>query len=157
MRSLTICASFSPFHCSTSSRKAVLPITCRVSPFSLRNFRSTTVWVAIPAWSVPGIHSQVYPFSSFHLNMTSSTAVVRKCPKWSWPVTLGGGRSRLKLSCLFSSDIFRNLMILSGPSIKAGWYLSAGNELQIRKGIFPIYDLCTHPVDSNVGPDGLPC
>ena len=50
----------SSFHCHTRCKKASRPRSCRVFP-SLRRRRSTTTWVAIPAWSVPGIHTASNP------------------------------------------------------------------------------------------------
>ena len=44
------------FHCHTRSTKASRPRSCRLRP-SLASSRSTTFWVAIPAWSMPGSHS----------------------------------------------------------------------------------------------------
>ena len=42
------------FHCQTRLTNSSRPRSCRVFFSSLRNWRSTTVWVAMPAWSVPG-------------------------------------------------------------------------------------------------------
>ena len=45
----------SPFHSQTRSTNASRPISWRSRP-SLASSRSTTFWVAMPAWSVPGSH-----------------------------------------------------------------------------------------------------
>lgn len=50
----------SSFHCQTLSKNFSRPRSCRVFP-SLRRRRSTTTWVAIPAWSVPGSHTASNP------------------------------------------------------------------------------------------------
>ena len=44
------------FHSQTFSRNFSRPRSVRLIPF-LPNSRSTTIWVAMPAWSVPGSHS----------------------------------------------------------------------------------------------------
>ncbi len=50
---------------SRDSSLSLLPFAaaprCRPMPFSA-NWRSTTIWVAMPAWSVPGIHRASKPF-----------------------------------------------------------------------------------------------
>jgi len=51
-----ICPPDSPFHCQTRSIKASRPSSKRSFP-SAASWRSTTFWVAMPAWSVPGIQS----------------------------------------------------------------------------------------------------
>ena len=43
------------------SSKALRPSAWRVRPSALI-WRSTTIWVAMPAWSVPGCHSVRRPF-----------------------------------------------------------------------------------------------
>ena len=50
------------FHFHTSSTNFSRPMSCLDSPFSLISFFSTTTWVAMPAWSVPGFQSTVRPF-----------------------------------------------------------------------------------------------
>ena len=50
----------SSFHCQTRAMKASRPRSSLVLP-SFSSCRSTTYWVAMPAWSVPGIQSALYP------------------------------------------------------------------------------------------------
>ena len=54
-----ICSTIRPpnrcFHSQTRSMKASRPIVRRSMP-SFASSRSTTTWVAMPAWSVPGTH-----------------------------------------------------------------------------------------------------
>ena len=54
-----ICSAMRPpwrcFHSHTRSMKASRPRWWRVRP-SPASWRSTTFWVAMPAWSVPGTH-----------------------------------------------------------------------------------------------------
>jgi hypothetical protein len=52
---------------------------------------STTFWVAIPAWSVPGIHSAFFPSMRAKRVRISCRVLLRMCPMWSTPVTFGGG------------------------------------------------------------------
>ena len=68
--------------------------------FSLHNFFSTMTWVAIPAWSHPGFQRHIFPDIRCHRVMASSTALVRACPKWSFPVTFGGGITIINTSFL---------------------------------------------------------
>ena len=49
------------FHCQTFSTKAARPRSWRLTPWSC-NWRSTTICVAMPAWSVPGTHRVLQPF-----------------------------------------------------------------------------------------------
>ncbi len=54
------------FHCHTRETKflracsGVGPMVSRLLP-SACSCRSTTIWVAMPAWSVPGIHAVLCP------------------------------------------------------------------------------------------------
>ena len=50
-----------------------------------------TFWVAIPAWSVPGIHSASLPCMRRHRISTSWIVLLRPCPMCRLAVTLGGG------------------------------------------------------------------
>ncbi len=52
------------FQAQTSRRKVSRPRSWRVTPF-FASSRSTTIWVAIPAWSVPGSHSVLHPLIRF--------------------------------------------------------------------------------------------
>ena len=95
---------------------------------SSANALSTLFWVAIPAWSVPGIQRVLYPDILFHLTNTSWIDSSRIWPIWRIPVTFGGGITiaKLFLSGLvvalkyhLSSQIFHHL-----GSISLGLYLS---------------------------------
>ena len=59
---------------------------------------STTDWVAMPAWSVPGTHRVTFPFIRCQRVIVSSMAVVRAWPKCKDPVTFGGGITMTNLS-----------------------------------------------------------
>ena len=78
------------FHAHTRSTKRSRPRSWRVSP-SAASSRSTTFWVAIPAWSVPGSHSTAYPCIRLRRTITSWSDMFRAWPMWRIPVTLGGG------------------------------------------------------------------
>ena len=52
--------------------------------------------IAMPAWSEPGTHRVIFPGILWYLVMVSSTMLVRACPRWSLPVTLGGGMTIMK-------------------------------------------------------------
>ena len=79
----------------TRSTNLSLPSSCRVMP-SAASMRSTTTWVAIPAWSVPGRYRLGSPFILCHRTIRSCSAVVSACPMCSSPVTLGGGMMTVK-------------------------------------------------------------
>jgi hypothetical protein len=55
------------FHSHTLAMKflratsGVGPMSWRLMPWAC-NWRSTTIWVAMPAWSVPGTHTVLKPF-----------------------------------------------------------------------------------------------
>ena len=51
MRSPVLCR-----HCQTRSRNASRPMSCRLFFSLARSSRSTTICVAMPAWSDPGNH-----------------------------------------------------------------------------------------------------
>jgi hypothetical protein len=53
---LRILSPYSCFHSQTRSTKGSRPSSCLVWPWAARE-RSTTFWVAMPAWSVPGTQS----------------------------------------------------------------------------------------------------
>ena len=58
---LRIRASYSSFHAQIRRTSSSRPMSWRVLFSSLRSRVSTTAWVAIPAWSVPGIQRASYP------------------------------------------------------------------------------------------------
>ena len=72
------------------STKASLPRSALATPSAARLF-STTICVAMPAWSVPGIHSTSLPHILACLAMISSIVTNMAWPICSAPVTLGGG------------------------------------------------------------------
>ena len=81
------------------------PRSCRVIFSSLKSRRSTTAWVAMPAWSVPGIQSVSKPCIRFWRMRMSCSVLFRAWPRCRAPVTLGGGmtivyglRSRVRLA-----------------------------------------------------------
>ena len=74
----------------TRSTNASRPIASRVVP-SERSSRSTCVWVAMPAWSVPRIQRVRRPRMRASRISVSWIAPLSACPMCSAPVTLGGG------------------------------------------------------------------
>ena len=78
------------FHFQTRSMKASRPSSCREIP-SFPSSRSTTFWVAIPAWSVPGSQRALRPFIRAYRRSTSCSVMFSACPMWREPVTFGGG------------------------------------------------------------------
>ena len=55
------------------------------------SWRSTTIWVAMPAWSVPGSHRAALPRMRSKRVSTSCRVLFSAWPMCSEPVTLGGG------------------------------------------------------------------
>lgn len=80
----------SPFHCQTRSTKASRPRSWRDLP-SLPSSRSTTFWVAIPAWSMPGCHSVSKPCMRLRRVRASMRVCSKAWPRCRLPVTFGGG------------------------------------------------------------------
>ena len=58
---------------------------------SAASWRSTTIWVAMPAWSVPGSHSAALPRIRSKRVSTSCRVLFSAWPMCSEPVTFGGG------------------------------------------------------------------
>ena len=77
-------------HSHTWSTNASRPSSSRVRPFAA-SCRSTTVCVAMPAWSVPACHSTLRPCMRFRRISASCTEPFSAWPMWSEPVTFGGG------------------------------------------------------------------
>ena len=76
------------FHCHTRSTNASRPRSWREMP-SLPSSRSTTFWVAMPAWSMPGSHSASYPCMRRRRITASISVCCGAWPMCSWPVTFG--------------------------------------------------------------------
>ena len=79
------------FHSQTFSRNFSRPISRRDSLPSSARRRSTTIWVAMPAWSWPGCQSVSWPRIRCQRVRISCNVLLKACPMWSEPVTLGGG------------------------------------------------------------------
>ena len=62
-----------------------------VEAFVRASWRSTTICVAMPAWSMPGSHSVMSPRMRCQRTVTSISVCSSMWPMWSDPVTLGGG------------------------------------------------------------------
>ena len=93
----TIREPYSAFHSQTRSTKASRPSWWRSVPSALSVF-STTAWVAMPAWSVPRIQSELRPFIRFIRTSASCIEPFRAWPMCSAPVTFGGGIATEKFS-----------------------------------------------------------
>ncbi len=78
------------FQSHTWATKFLRPRSWRERPASW-SWRSTTIWVAMPAWSVPGTHSVLKPRMRCQRVSTSSTVWLNACPMCRVPVTFGGG------------------------------------------------------------------
>ncbi len=79
------------FQAHTRFRNSARPRSWRES-FSVRfSSFSTIICVAMPAWSVPGSQSVSNPLIFFQRMSTSWSVAVSAWPRWSEPVTFGGG------------------------------------------------------------------
>ena len=72
------------------------PHAAPVGLFSCASSRSTTIWVAMPAWSVPGCHSTSRPRNRSKRHNMSWIVTLSAWPIWSDPVTFGGGSTMVK-------------------------------------------------------------
>ena len=77
-------------HSHVRSTNASRPSSSRLVP-SERSRRSTWVWVAIPAWSVPRIHFVLRPCMRAWRISASWIEPLSAWPMCSAPVTFGGG------------------------------------------------------------------
>ena len=93
----TIREPYSSFQAQTRSTKASRPISWRDVPSAASIF-STTAWVAMPAWSVPSVHSALRPRIRFIRTSASCIAPFSAWPMCSAPVTFGGGIATEKFS-----------------------------------------------------------
>ena len=83
--------SYSSFQAQIRRTNSSRPMSWRVLFSSRRRRVSTTACVAIPAWSVPGIQRASYPCIRRQRIRMSCKVLLSACPRWSAPVTLGGG------------------------------------------------------------------
>src|ERR1022692_1479472 len=90
-----IWSPYCAFHSHTRSMNLSRPMVRRSRPSSA-SLRSTTICVAMPAWSVPGSHRVLSPRMRCQRMVTSISACSSMWPMWSEPVTLGGGMTREK-------------------------------------------------------------
>ena len=77
------------FHAQTRSTNLSRPSARRVRP-SFASSRSTTICVAMPAWSLPGCQSGA-PAHAVKPDQGVLDGVVEACPMCRLPVTFGGG------------------------------------------------------------------
>ena len=75
-----IVASYSSLNDCTRATNASRPYSCRPFPSSSSSRFSTRVWVAIPAWSVPGSHSVSNPIIRCARTSTSCSVPFSACP-----------------------------------------------------------------------------
>ena len=79
------------FHSQTLATKASRPMSRRPMLPAAASWRSTTIWVAMPAWSVPGSHSAALPRMRSKRISMSCSVLFSAWPMCSEPVTFGGG------------------------------------------------------------------
>ncbi len=78
------------FHAQTRSANCSRPRSRRDSPCAF-SCCSTTICVAMPAWSVPSCQSVLSPRIRWYRISTSISVIWNACPMCSVPVTFGGG------------------------------------------------------------------
>ena len=88
---LTMVPPLSAFHSQTRSRNFSRPMSRRPGSCRSINWRSTTICVAMPAWSVPGCHSTSLPRMRSKRHRMSCSVLFSAWPMCSEPVTFGGG------------------------------------------------------------------
>ncbi len=81
----------SAFHAHTFSRNFSRPRSRREGSWRSISCRSTTICVAMPAWSVPGCQSTSRPRMRSNRASTSCSVLLSAWPICSEPVTFGGG------------------------------------------------------------------
>ena len=87
----------SAFHSQTFSMKSSRVRSRRWICFSI-SWRSTTICVAMPAWSMPGCHSTFLPRMRSKRTRMSCSVLLSAWPICSEPVTFGGGMTMVKAS-----------------------------------------------------------
>ncbi len=90
------------FHSHTLAVNLSRPMLRRSSLPVFASSRSTTICVAMPAWSVPGCHSVSKPRIRCQRTRMSCSVLLRAWPMCSEPVTLGGGIMMQKVSSRFA-------------------------------------------------------
>ncbi len=93
----------SAFHCQTRSTNFSRPRSWRDCP-SAASCRSTTFWVAMPAWSMPGSQSASYPCIRLRRVSASCSVCSKAWPMCREPVTFGGGMTMVKGGLSLSAD-----------------------------------------------------
>ena len=86
------------FHSQTLARKASRPISRREGCWVFASSRSTTICVAMPAWSWPGCQSVSKPRIRCQRTRISCSVLLNAWPMCSEPVTFGGGIMMQKVS-----------------------------------------------------------
>ena len=104
-RDFTFCCQTRPTKSSRLKSRRDLP--------SFASSRSTTICVAIPAWSVPGCQSVSKPRIRCQRVRMSCNVLLKAWPICSAPVTLGGGIMIEKLSARDALAPARNAPALS--------------------------------------------
>ena len=113
------------FHSQTFSKNFSRPRSC-LEIFLASNWRSTTIWVAIPAWSVPGTQRVFLPCIRAWRVSPSMMVWLNACPIWSVPVTLGGGSWMQKFSC--PSTILPRPMFFSSQAARRRGSTAPGSK-----------------------------
>ncbi len=109
---------YSSFHSQTRRVNSSRPSSAREMPWAARLF-STTAWVAMPAWSVPQIHSVSSPAMRRERIRTSWIVLLSAWPMCSAPVTLGGGMA----------------IAYAGSSLEgSAWPTPASRQASIQRG-----------------------
>ena len=125
------------FHSQIRATSPSLPRSCRVFPSSSKSLFSTTAWVAIPAWSVPGSQRVLSPIMRCHRIRRSCITLSMACPMCRAPVTLGRGIMMTKRFSLSSGKAAKALArshFWVTASWKAAGSYCLGSSLDISGG-----------------------
>ena len=131
----------SAFHSHTLATNASRPRSCRDLPSSLASSRSTTFWVAMPAWSMPGSHSTSYPCIRRRRVSASIRVWSSAWPMCSEPVTFGGGSTMQNGSRPLPASASKYPALThrsySAPSTATGWnWVGRPVEGRCGSGVF---------------------
>ena len=128
------------FHSQTFATKASRPMSRRPMLPVRASSRSTTIWVAMPAWSRPGCQRTSKPRIRCQRARMSIRVWLKAWPMWSEPVTFGGGSSiekgsapGLALAPARKASAASQRALIAGSAVAASKVLSIGTSVAPRR------------------------
>ena len=135
----------SAFQAQTRFTKSSRPSSRRPGCWRSISWRSTTIWVAMPAWSVPGCQSTSRPRMRSKRHRMSCSVLLSACPMCSEPVTFGGGMT-MRVGLRVRRDPAR-------PALKASRLLPTRGDARLDGG--GVERLVHHGETSGLGAHGV--